>query len=87
MVETRKERKLSGSRLTISLNLDGNVAQAIIEDDGVGFDVDEAIAASEAQKTIGISTMMERVQMLGGTLNIESVFGRGTKVVIEIPQT
>jgi len=75
------------SRLTISLNLDGNVAQAIIEDDGVGFDVDEAIAASEAQKTIGISTMMERVQMLGGTLNIESVFGRGTKVVIEIPQT
>jgi two-component system sensor histidine kinase DegS len=75
------------SRVTVSLDLDGAIARATVEDDGVGFDVDEALAASQAQKTIGISTMLERVQMLGGTLNIDSAFGRGTTVVIEIPQT
>lgn len=75
------------SRVLVSLTLDGTQAQVTVEDDGVGFDVDAALAAAREQKTIGISTMMERVQMLGGTLKIDSVLGRGTKVTIRIPES
>ena len=75
------------SRVLVSLTLDGTQAQVTIEDDGVGFDVNAALAAAHEQKTIGISTMMERVQMLGGTLKIDSVLGRGTKVTIRIPES
>lgn len=75
------------SRVLVSLSLDGTTAQVMVEDDGVGFDVDAALAAANEQKTIGISTMMERVQMLGGTLKIDSVLGRGTRVNIQIAES
>lgn len=75
------------SRVLVSLSLDGTTAQITVEDDGVGFDVDAALAAASEQKTIGISTMMERVQMLGGTLKIDSVLGRGTRVNIQIAES
>ncbi len=74
------------SRVMVSLRLDSGVVETIIEDDGVGFDVDEALATTDAQKTIGIATMMERIQMLGGTLHIDSGFGRGTRVTVQIPE-
>ncbi|MBN1937838.1 MAG: sensor histidine kinase [Anaerolineae bacterium] len=75
------------SRVLVSLNLDNKMAQVVVEDDGIGFDVNAALAAASEQKTIGISTMMERVQMLGGTLKIDSVLGRGTRVTIQISES
>jgi two-component system sensor histidine kinase DegS len=77
------------SRVQVSLALEEEVARAIVEDDGVGFDVDQVLASTDAQKTvgIGIATMMERVQMLGGTLELESALGRGTKAILEIPES
>ncbi len=75
------------SRVTVSLKMDGDAVEAVVEDDGVGFDVDRALAQAEAQKTIGLTTMMERVQMLGGTLRIESTLGRGTRAILRIPES
>jgi len=74
------------SHVQVSLQLDGQMARAIVEDDGVGFDIDEALAAADARKTIGIASMMDQVQMLGGSLHFDSVRGRGTKVTLEVPE-
>jgi signal transduction histidine kinase len=59
---------------------DGHV-QAIIEDDGVGFDPE---AARHARESVGLHGMSERAELLGGRLDIES--GQdGTAVYVEVP--
>ena len=74
------------SRVQVSLRLDGQVVHALVEDDGSGFDVQQAMASVAEQRTIGLALIQDRAQMLGGTLDIDSVIGRGTRVLLEIPQ-
>jgi two-component system sensor histidine kinase DegS len=75
------------SHVKVTLRLEGETTRTIIEDDGVGFDVEEALARSDEQRKIGLALIRDRAQMLGGTLDIESIAGRGTRVVLEIPET
>ncbi len=56
----------------------------IIEDDGKGFNPDEATAAHEG---LGLLGMRERAGLIGGTLEIESVPGGGTTVFARVPVT
>ena len=71
--------------IEISLDIDTTWIRASVEDNGSGFDVDEVLQAVEQHKTIGLATLRERVEMLGGDLNVDSGIGRGTKVSFEIP--
>ena len=55
-----------------------------VEDDGVGFDTSELL---DEKKHIGIRNIRDRLKvMVGGTLEIESAQGVGTKVLITIPK-
>jgi signal transduction histidine kinase len=53
-----------------------------VSDAGRGFTVEEATKTGEG---IGLSSMRERVQLLGGTLRLSSLLGHGTTVDISIP--
>lgn len=53
-----------------------------LEDDGVGFDVEEA---ARKRESFGLSGMRERVALLGGEIDIHTAPGEGTKVSIAIP--
>jgi signal transduction histidine kinase len=56
-----------------------------IEDDGVGFNVG-AVDASYAQRgSLGMVSMRERSELLGGTLSVDSAEGRGTRVRLTVP--
>ncbi len=52
-----------------------------IEDDGKGFD----LSTLNAQKGIGLSNLEARVRLLSGTLVIESIPGKGTTILVELP--
>lgn len=55
-----------------------------VEDDGVGFDTSKLI---DEKAHIGIRNIRDRLKaMVGGTLQIESTSGVGTKVLITIPK-
>jgi signal transduction histidine kinase len=56
--------------------------RVIVEDNGVGFDVEQV-----GGKRLGLQGIHERVQLLGGKLVIESQPGQGTSLFIEIPLT
>lgn len=56
-----------------------------VEDDGTGFDLTAISASSSSKEKFGLLGMKERAELLGGTLNIETKPGHGTRVVIEIP--
>jgi PAS domain S-box-containing protein len=60
--------------------LDGGLELAV-RDDGAGFDP----ALGENRRSLGLTSMRERVRLLRGELDIESAPGRGTTVVAWVP--
>jgi len=56
-----------------------------IEDNGRGFDVKHRLARSLKEKRMGLSSMEERVSLLGGSMKISSQPSKGTKIFIEVP--
>ena len=54
-------------------------------DDGVGFDVEEAMQRPSSNRGIGLTSMVNRAKLIGGHLSVISQPGKGTKTVIEIP--
>ena len=54
-------------------------------DNGVGFDVKEAMQKSSSGRGIGLTSMMNRAKLIGGYLTISSELQKGTSIVMEIP--
>ncbi|MFA5787757.1 MAG: ATP-binding protein, partial [Actinomycetota bacterium] len=69
----------------VSIEAGERTAKVEVEDDGVGFDVPEAMSRARTGQTAGLVGMRERAELLGGSLRIESRPGEGTKVAAEIP--
>ena len=53
--------------------------ELMIRDDGIGFDV------SAASDGFGLLGVRERLQLAGGTLEVDSVPGQGTTLTMVIP--
>jgi signal transduction histidine kinase len=58
---------------------------AIIEDNGKGFDMQAVMAAPIKERRLGLLGMRERVELVRGTLSIESAPGGGTTLFVRIP--
>ncbi len=56
-----------------------------IEDTGKGFDVEARELALGNEKRMGLRSMKERVNLLGGQMTIQSNPMKGTKIFIKIP--
>jgi signal transduction histidine kinase len=57
-----------------------------VEDDGAGFDVDVAMSNAAARPCWGLLGIIERCALIGGTCQILSQPGKGTLVIICVPQ-
>jgi two-component system sensor histidine kinase DegS len=73
------------SHVQVNMDLQGSAVRISVEDDGSGFDLDEAMSLAKERKTLGIVTMQQRLEMLGGEIQYETSLGRGTKVTVRIP--
>jgi len=58
-----------------------NTIHLQVSDDGIGFDSENAGESSG----LGLRGMRERVQRIGGTVQIASASGKGTQVVVRVP--
>jgi signal transduction histidine kinase len=78
----------SGARVISlrALAVDANTVRLEIADDGCGFDVDGVSAVARAGGSLGMQTMRERAAGLGGSAVIDSAYGKGTRVIIELPR-
>jgi signal transduction histidine kinase len=74
-------RHARASEIRLSLERTQTGYRARLSDNGVGF----IVAATEGGNHYGLKGMKERVQKLGGTLDIESAPGVGTRIDIQIP--
>jgi two-component system sensor histidine kinase DegS len=82
---TNVHKHAHASHAQVSLDFQDRMVVAVVEDDGSGFDVDEVHNAIQQRKGLGLHTIQERAEMLGGRLQIESRVGRGSKIRVEIP--
>jgi two-component system sensor histidine kinase DegS len=72
------------TRAQIFLDVNEDMVQATVEDNGSGFNVSEVLSAAQP-RGIGLTTLRERVSMLGGDIRIDSAIGRGTKIALQMP--
>jgi signal transduction histidine kinase len=56
-----------------------------VTDDGVGFDPEAAKERAAATGHLGLRSMAERIQTAGGSLEIASGPGEGTRVLLRLP--
>ncbi|HSQ08905.1 MAG TPA: GAF domain-containing sensor histidine kinase, partial [Chromatiaceae bacterium] len=56
-----------------------------VRDDGIGFEVPRHLGGYVGKGKLGLVSMRERAEEVGGTCEIESEPGRGTRIVVRIP--
>lgn len=71
------------SQVQVSLDLGSDHVQAIVEDNGRGFNVEDVY--NKSSHAIGLATLRERIEMLGGELQIQSKSGQGARAEFTIP--
>jgi PAS domain S-box-containing protein len=60
-------------------------ATVIVEDNGIGFDVEALMNSAGVERRLGLVGMRERMTLIGGDLAIESTAGSGTTVFARVP--
>lgn len=68
----------------VSLRLTDGMLVVVVEDNGVGFDPARVLGRRE-ERRVGLLGMRERAALVGGTLEIESQPGHGTRVRLVVP--
>jgi PAS domain S-box-containing protein len=78
---TNISRHANANTIKVAINQKNQKITLSIEDDGQGFEI-EKIATKQ---TFGILGMKERSQMMGGNYEIRSSPGKGTTVIVTVP--
>jgi two-component system sensor histidine kinase UhpB len=82
---TNVARHARAARVDVHLQQRDSVVEALIEDNGSGFDPAEVAGREAQERGVGLVGMRERIGAVGGTLEIKSHPGKGTRLTIELP--
>jgi two-component system, NarL family, sensor histidine kinase UhpB len=83
----------AAQNLSIVLERRGDRLRVVIEDDGRGFDpqADETKISNPEDESrrpkLGLSSIRERLALVGGSMRLESQLGAGTALFIQVPLT
>ena len=72
----------AATTVNIHLNSTDSSLELRVEDNGVGFRVEEAL---ERRNSFGLLGMMERVELLGGNFDVQSLPSKGTRIAVRLP--
>jgi PAS domain S-box-containing protein len=82
---TNVVRHAQAQHVWIELSQSDSVLELMVRDDGVGFDVTRIRQQAASRGHLGLLGMKERVQILGGNLEVDSKPGFGTRIRISLP--
>ncbi len=80
---TNVVRHARADHARIVLESDGTTIRLAVSDDGVGFDVEGAQEKPSA--SVGLFGMAERIALVGGSIDIDSKAGSGTRIRATVP--
>ena len=72
------------TEVSIALEASPDGVVLTVADDGCGFD--PAARVEQAVRSLGMVSMRERAESIGGRLQVESAPGKGTRVIVEAPR-
>lgn len=81
---TNVARHAHASRVEVTIQKLPNRICMKIKDDGKAFDVERTLHANGGRR-LGLLGMRERLEMVGGKFNVESLPGKGTTILGQIP--
>jgi signal transduction histidine kinase len=76
---TNARRHSAARKVEVRLRMEGKAILIEVADDGRGFEPESA------KSGVGLSAMRERVEGLGGRIEVTSLPGEGTKVKVRVP--
>ena len=82
-MNTRKHAR--ASQVDVRLEVGPDAVSLIVQDDGVGFDPDAAASEDGQQSGYGMTSMVQRARLQGGTLTVQSSGDKGTVIEAKIP--
>lgn len=83
LINAAKHAEISSADVAIEYLSDS--VRVSVTDRGAGFDQAGKIGTLPREGKLGLAGIVERVQMLDGKVEIDSVRGRGTTIKVEIP--
>jgi len=72
-------------RIKVCLRKAGDALEFTIEDDGIGFDPAGVGSIGAFSKGLGLQSMCERAELSGGSYDMKSVPGKGTRICVRWP--
>ena len=75
------EKHANATEVAMELTWDHRCLQFVVSDNGCGFDLNQL----QFGKHYGLKFMRERVELLNGSLSIQTNAGAGTKIQIQVP--
>lgn len=81
---TNVAKHADASRVVVVLKYGPAGVTMLVEDDGRGFDVEEALRRVELDESIGLKSMRDRAAAEGGRFEVSSS-NRGTVVTVDLP--
>ncbi|UCG46159.1 MAG: PAS domain S-box protein [Phycisphaerales bacterium] len=75
----------SADRVDVRISRPDDHIRVVVEDDGVGFDPVQAASASAKKDAFGLFSIRQRLEKLGGQLEIETGRGRGCRITMTAP--
>ena len=72
------------TRLQVRLRREGDGVTLVVADDGVGFDPD-VLADRVAWGHIGLASLVEGIEAMGGSVKLDTAPGTGTTVTVTLP--
>jgi|CXWL01.1.fsa_nt_gi PAS domain S-box-containing protein len=78
-------RHAHASGATVFLYCDDDALHLVIHDNGIGFEVEPALARSSRGGRMGLMSIQERAELLGGWTTIHSKPGEGTEIRVSFP--
>ncbi len=79
------ERHAEATTVTINLTQeDGELCLSIL-DDGLGFNLQQVSDHAVQQQKLGLIGIIERAELVGGTAEVTSTPGNGTRIIVSVP--
>ena len=78
-------RHSQATKAEVKVEFEDKKARITVKDNGKGFALPETMGDLVKAGRLGLAGMQERIQLLNGSLKIESETGRGTTVTVEAP--
>jgi two-component system sensor histidine kinase UhpB len=82
---TNIARHAQARKISVAVTKHDDYVAFVVEDDGKGFDLRKIAARTPSERRIGMAAMRERARISGGSLELWSQEGSGTRVTFNIP--